>query len=153
MSFGAALVFSWALAAAQPSPPTEATPISAQIVRLVNRDRLAHRLTPLTVEDRLTRAAQRKAEDMQRRGYFDHVDPDGRRARHLLERVGYEFRNVAELLARGPGDFARMQRGWMNSPPHRRSMLSTSFTQIGVGAIRTEPDTWIVVVLFARPAS
>ena len=153
MPLGTVLVVSCMLAAAQTSPPTDTASVATQIVRLVNRDRLAHRLAPLAVEERLTRAAQRKAEDMQRRGYFDHVDPDGRRARHLLERVGYGFRNVAELLARGPGDFGRMQRGWMNSPPHRRSMLSKSFTEMGVGAVRSGPDAWIVVVLFARPAS
>jgi len=42
-------------------------------------------------DSRLGAAAQRKAEDMARRGYFDHVDPEGYGMNYFIQQAGYEL--------------------------------------------------------------
>lgn len=127
--------------------------IAEQVVELTNRDRVAEGLPPLTLDGRLAAAAQSKVEDMLKREYFDHIDPDGHGPWDLLDSIGYDFLNVAENIARGLDDPERMQTGWMESPPHRKNILSPELTRIGVGAARTGPNAFHVVVLFARPSS
>ena len=51
----------------------------------------AEPLHALTWNTSLGAAAQRKAEDMARRGYFDHVDPEGYGMNYFIAQAGYEL--------------------------------------------------------------
>jgi len=51
--------------------------ISSVIVNITNVDRAANNLSYLAVSPTLERAAQLKAEDMARNGYFAHTSPTG----------------------------------------------------------------------------
>ena len=56
---------------------------------LINRERRAHGLVPLSGNARLGRAAGRHAADMVRRGYFAHVSPEGQTFVDRLRDAGY----------------------------------------------------------------
>lgn len=142
-------------AAAQPAPPpcpaADAIPSAASLDRSraallceVNRHRQAHGLQPLRVDRRLARAAQRHAADMARRGYFGHRSQDGRQPGQRLRAAGWR-RGWSELLASGCGGASTAgdaARGWLDSPPHRRSLLSASYRYVGPGlAIRTRSSS------------
>ena len=68
-------------------------------------------LPALVWDERLARSAQKKAEDMARRNYFNHVNPDGIGANYMAQQEGYVFpdyygtgksNNYIESISAGP---------------------------------------------------
>lgn len=90
-------------------------------------------LAPLTVDPRLNAAARLHTEDMVRRGFFSHENPDGRQVWDRALAAGYRYRRVAENIATDQRGAVEVVDGWMNSPGHRRNILDGELTQIGVG--------------------
>src|SRR5437867_4420077 len=97
-------------AMAQPSigpfrGPTAGTAVGRaeirDLVARINRHRRAIGSEPLTWDERLASVAQRHSEDMARRHYFDHVNPDGLDPFDRMRRAGIRFRFAAENLAAG----------------------------------------------------
>lgn len=126
---------------AGPSGTRPADPHAAairRVVELVNARRAEAGCPPLTLDPRLTRAAQRHSEDMSARGYFAHTTPEGVTFAERIRRAGYPA-PAAENIARGPHSAERVMRLWMNSPGHRANILNCAFTAIGVGLDR---DGW-----------
>jgi hypothetical protein len=138
-----------------PSQRFGAAVLPAVLVDLANADRRAEKLSALEPDPLLARAAQLKAEDMARRGYFAHTDPDGRTPWFWLEKVGYKYAYAGENLAVNFFDSADVEQAWMNSPLHRDNILKKQFSKIGIGAARGRLDgydTVFVVQFFARPS-
>jgi uncharacterized protein YkwD len=97
----------------------------------------------------LSRVALAKMQDMFAREYFAHEAPTGEDVSDLADRFGYEFIAVGENLAYG--DFASSRevvQAWMDSPGHRKNLLSQTYTEIGVAAGRGMYEghkTWMIV--------
>jgi stress response protein SCP2 len=106
---------------------------TAEVVTLTNVERGRHGLRPLTVHPRLTAMAQTHSEDMVRRAFFSHSNPDGKQVSHRAVALGYPYRKVAENIAAGQRSAAEVVQGWMDSPGHRANILDGELTQIGVG--------------------
>ncbi len=95
---------------------------------------------------------------MAEQDFFDHRGPDGKGLTARLATFGYPYSFAAENLAGGPHDAAEAVAGWMQSPPHRRNLLSKEAVQAGTGyafAPRDDGDAafrtyWVLVV--AAPA-
>jgi uncharacterized protein YkwD len=87
-----------------------------EVVRLVNIERTRRGLRPLATNDKMMHDA---------RGWSE-VQASRRRMYH--SRMGY-----AENVAYGQTTPQEVVRTWMNSPGHRRNILSPSRSQIGVG--------------------
>lgn len=110
--------------------------------------------TPLAAHPTLDAAAQRHAEDMLVRGYFDHLDPAGSHPMQRVQRAGFAPRRVAENIAKGLFTPTEVVERWMNSRGHRRNLLSPDYDLIGIGlAFGTGPEgsnevLWVQV--FAR---
>jgi len=107
---------------------------------LVNATRQRHGLRSLRSSGRLNLAADRHSADMVARGYFAHVSPDGRSVVDRVRATGYLAGAadwaVGEDIGWGTGSEstpASIFRAFMNSPPHRRIILSREFDEIGVG--------------------
>ena len=60
-----------------PRPLVEPRGLELRILELVNRERVKERLKPLKIDRALSEIARRHSEDMDRRRFFDHVNPDG----------------------------------------------------------------------------
>ena len=122
-------------------------------VDIINDVRAAHGLWPFAYSETLAQAAQAHAEDCANRGWCSHVGSDDSDVRTRIMRVGYEPTGWAECWAqsRDPQHAIDM---WMDEVPpddaHRRTLLSTFVTEIGVGVAQT---TWgyYFIADFGRP--
>jgi uncharacterized protein YkwD len=122
----------------------------AQIERatlcLLNAQRRTHGLARLQSNRLLRVAALRHSRDMVRNRYFEHTSPSGETFDERIRQTGY-LRNsrswsVGENIACGVGANATPRaivREWMNSPPHRQAILSSSFRSVGVGVAQGNP--------------
>lgn len=125
-----------------------------EVVSLTNADRRAEGLPPLSRSALLTSAAQMKADDMAREGYYAHVSPSGKSPLYWLDRAGYRYQNAGENLDAFASSARSAERAWMGSPEHRANILRLEFSELGVGVsegtYKGENSTF-VVVLFATP--
>ncbi|MCX4759303.1 CAP domain-containing protein [Kitasatospora purpeofusca] len=122
-----------------------------QVADLVNTQRSQAGCGPLTVDPKLTTAAQVHSDDMADRNFFDHASPEGRHADYRIEAAGYRWSSWGENIARGQKDPAAVMESWMNSPGHRANILNCSFKQIGVGVRTGSGGPWWTQV-FASPS-
>jgi uncharacterized protein YkwD len=111
-------------------------------LKLVNRDRTINNLNTLQEDAVLSQAAQRHAQDMLKRRYFDHISPEGQRPSDRYLAAGGNPRlgvgeNIVQGTANGLGLTYRQaedfQRGWMYSNSHRQNLLTHEYTKFGYG--------------------
>ncbi|HYN19897.1 MAG TPA: CAP domain-containing protein [Thermoanaerobaculia bacterium] len=105
----------------------------AGMLSQVNLQRAAASAAALALNPRLNEVAQRHAEDMLSRSYYDHQTPEGLMPRERVKQAGYEAFIVAENIARGPTSVEEAMSAWMQSQGHRGNLLHPSFTEMGVG--------------------
>jgi len=94
----------------------------------------------LRANGRLDLAAGRHATDMFERRYFSHVSPGGGDLADRARRAGFARPrcswSVGEVLAWGVGPrstAASTVRAWLDSPSHRRILVSRRYGQLGLG--------------------
>jgi uncharacterized protein YkwD len=104
-----------------------------QVVALTNAERLGKGCKALTVDATLTAVAQDHSEDMAKRNFFDHNNPDGKSPFDRMSAAGYKYGMAAENIAAGYRSPADVVKGWMNSSGHRANILNCGVTEIGVG--------------------
>lgn len=122
----------------------------AEMARLVNAHRQARGCPALEWLQGAADAAQAHSADMARRGYFDHVSPDGRQPWDRLAARGVGYRMVAENIAWTPEQSARQTlQGWINSPGHRANLENCAYTHHGIGM---ENAYWTHVFVTPAPA-
>ncbi len=129
--------------AVQPAPPPDDVAAWPQeTVRIMNEVRAAHNLPPLVYNETLARAAQVQANDCAARGSCSHTGSDGSTIKERILRVGYKPASWAECWAIRPTPQGAIDI-WMDevppNDPHRRTLLTTWLTEIGVGVAET---TW-----------
>jgi uncharacterized protein YkwD len=108
---------------------------------LLNRQRAAHGVPSLDLNDALNRAARRHSRHMERSGCFDHECPGEPTVLARLQDVNYIVSGLlrwmyGENIAYGGGRLgspAAIVKAWMNSPDHRANILNSSFRDLGVG--------------------
>ena len=116
----------------KPTPKPVATSWDS-MVPLINKERLAAGLSPLTQNAKLDTAAKAKACDMVNRKYFAHKDPEGKDAWHLFNEAGYKYQYAGENLAEGFSDDALAMSRFMGSQAHKDNILNTHYKEVGIG--------------------
>ena len=113
---------------------------------VLNAERARHRLRPLRLNHKLSRAAQRHSRAMARKRFFSHTSPGGASFVDRIRSTGYlsgaRSWTVGENIAYGSGNRSTPRSigsAWMNSPPHRANILSGSFRSIGIGVASGTP--------------
>lgn len=133
--------------------PTVDEALANEVLNLVNMERARAGCAPLTLDSRLTAAAQNHSEDMAVNNYFDHTSPDGTTAAQRVTRAGYNWSATGENIAAGYATPAQVMAGWMQSQGHRANILNCAYTHLGVGHYYEAGDIyghyWTQV--FARP--
>lgn len=124
------------------------SPEEEKVADLTNSARSDAGLPPLRFSAELTRSAEAKATDMQQRGYFSHNSPEGESPFALMSRYGVDYTSAGENLAQGPS-IDRMFASWMNSPEHKKNILSPDYTHLGVGVV-SQGGRFTAVQHFAR---
>lgn len=109
------------------------TPEVFDLLSLINRHRRELGCRPLVWDHRLAALGLRHSEDMDRRHFFDHVNPDGLDPFQRMERAGLRYHAAAENLAMGARTGQEVFDGWMNSRGHRRNLENCIYTRIGLG--------------------
>jgi len=123
--------------------------LASSAVCLLNGERTDRGLRPLHVDSRLSAAAGQHTRDMVRRRYFSHTSRSGSDMGDRIRSQGYlsgaRSWMIGENLAWGSGGRSTPRsivNAWMNSPGHRRNILTARFREIGIGvADETPVDT------------
>ncbi|MFJ3791615.1 sigma-70 family RNA polymerase sigma factor [Kitasatospora sp. NPDC090091] len=115
--------------ATRSTPPTP----ERQLVDLVNAERAKAGCGPLRIDPKLHTAAQKHADDMVARGFFDHVNPDGARADARITAAGYKWSQWGENIDRGPSAPSTVFSRWMDGGIHQSNMLDCAFKDVGIG--------------------
>jgi uncharacterized protein YkwD len=109
-----------------------------RMLAMVNQERTSRGLKPLRMNQQAREVARAHSEDMFARGYFSHVDPDGKDPFQRMNDAGIHFQAAGENLALAP-TLELAHNGLMNSPGHRANILSTDFGTVGIGVIDGGP--------------
>ncbi|MDX3237825.1 CAP domain-containing protein [Streptomyces sp. ME03-5709C] len=128
--------------AARPQRSDGEGPVVAEIVRLVNEERASAGCRPVTLENRLTEAAQDYTDVMARSGVLSHTGPDGSTMAGRVEAAGYRWSTLGENIAVGQRTAAAVMDAWMHSEGHRANILNCSFEQIGIGVNTRSNGPW-----------
>ena len=134
----------------EPDPAPDNSGISdleQQVVDLVNQERAAYGLAPLTLSTELCNGARLKSQDMLNNGYFSHYSPTYGSPFEMMDSLGIETWGAAENIARGQKTAEEVMNSWMNSPGHRANILSEEYVKIGVGYADGYWTQWFVGVL------
>jgi hypothetical protein len=126
------------------------------LVDETNATRVSDSLSPLKPNALLESAAQDKANDMAKNGYFAHTSPTGITPWYWFQKVGYNFIYAGENLAVNFVDSSDVMNAWMNSPEHKANILNSHFTQIGIAVATGTYDgrpAVFAVQLFGTPVS
>lgn len=106
-----------------------------EVVRLVNEQRAQNGLPALTHNWELSRVARYKSQDMVDNRYFSHTSPTYGSPFQMITAFGLSYRTAGENIAYGQRTPQEVVNTWMNSSGHRANILSSAYTQIGVGYV------------------
>lgn len=106
--------------------------LEAQMLQLLNTERVANGLRPLAPDAESTDVARHHSADMFARGYFAHETPEGLDPFDRMRQSGVDFRTAGENLALAP-TVQLAHTGLMNSPGHRANILQPQFGRVGIG--------------------
>ncbi|WP_100404866.1 CAP domain-containing protein [Bacillus solitudinis] len=123
------------------------TEVEQQMIDLVNQERQKQGLVPLKVNLELTKVARIKADDMISNNYFSHQSPTYGSPFDMLGKYGVEYRTAGENLA-GNQTVDAAHTTLMNSEGHRANILSSEYSEIGIGVVDGSPYGKIFVQLF-----
>ncbi|MFI1198192.1 CAP domain-containing protein [Streptomyces sp. NPDC020883] len=128
-------------AMAASATPAATSGDAARVVELVNKERGKAGCAPLTVNAKLTKAAQAHSQDMADHRRMSHTGSDGSDPGARMKSAGYNWTTYGENVAYGYATPESAMVGWMSSPGHRRNILDCSFKEIGVG-LAQPGDYW-----------
>lgn len=121
---------------AAPSSSSEAA-MEEEVLRLVNEERAKQGLGALKRASDLDNLARAHSADMIKRNFFDHTNPDGQSPFDRMRAAGISYRAAAENIASGQTSAQSVMNAWMNSSGHRKNILNSTYTEIGIGAVKS----------------
>ncbi len=113
----------------------EVSAYEQEVLELTNAERAKQGLKPLTLDTELSKVARTKSEDMQKNNYFSHTSPTYGSPFDMMKEFGISYRAAAENIAMGQRTPDEVVNAWMNSDGHRKNILSSSYTHIGIGYV------------------
>lgn len=120
-----------------PFKVNSATPrpdLEAQMLVLINRERVKRKLKQLKADLPLREVARRHSIDMFKRGYFSHESPEGKDPFDRIRKAHVPFLTAAENLALSP-NLKTAHDGLMESPGHKANILHPDFGRVGIGIL------------------
>jgi uncharacterized protein YkwD len=114
---------------AKPRPDLE-----ARMLQLINKEREAKGILPLSADPELTEVARAHSRDMFARGYFSHSTPDGADPFDRIRGANVRYLIAGENIALAP-TLPLAHEGLMKSPGHRANILRPAFGRVGIGIV------------------
>ncbi len=124
--------------------------LESYMLTLVNNHRKENGIPTLGTDGTLARCAREHADDMIKRKFFDHTNPDGLDGFKRAQKAGFKKgvrENIGKTVMGGNGMFeveaadARL----MQSPGHKANILDPELKVVGIG-IAYDPVTWALRV-------
>ncbi|UCD84227.1 MAG: hypothetical protein JSU92_13255 [Deltaproteobacteria bacterium] len=105
-----------------------------EMVKLINRDRKRHKLSPLPVLPELSEIARQHSKDMRDNNFFAHYSPRSGTPHDRIARSSIAFSSIKENIAQ---DYSlkRAEQHLMESPGHRLNIIDPKATHVGVGIV------------------
>jgi uncharacterized protein YkwD len=158
-------------------PQIEISALEQRVHKLINQERTSRKLPALTFAAKLAQIARNHSEDMARRKFFGHVNPDGQDPTARGKDAGYTCLRpvsdsqfvigLAENIFQGNLYSGVHTRGveqsydwnsadqiaeesvkaWMNSPGHRQNILDTH-ERAGIGISISMDDEVLITQVF-----
>lgn len=124
--------------------PVDWADAEQEVLRLVNIERTLGAMCgsepmpggadPLEMDELLRDVARAHSQDMAKRDFFDHVNPNGKDPFERMDAAGFSGDEPwAENIAAGSPTASSVVDGWMNSPGHCVNIMDASFGVIGIG--------------------
>lgn len=123
---------------------TKATADEVQALSLLNQDRAKHGLAPLVYNAELNKLAETYADDMIKRGFFAHNNPEGLTPFDRMAKAKITYQYAGENLALND-TIGAAELAFMNSPEHRENILNAHYTEVGIG-VKYAPNGKVYVV-------
>ena len=114
--------------------PTVRHDLEAEMLILVNKERVANGLKPVKADEELAKVARKHSVDMFLKGYFSHYTPDGRNPFDRMKADKIVFMTAGENLALSQ-TLQMAHSGLMKSPGHRANILNSAFGRLGIGVL------------------
>lgn len=127
-----------------PAPAQGIEDLGPAALPQMNTLRAQNGRAPLELDRKLTSAAAAHARDMAKKGFFSHTGSNGSSLGDRARKARYGFCFIAENIAKGQGRLDKVLNGWMNSPGHRKNMLSQQATEFGL--VRGAGNHWVMVL-------
>jgi uncharacterized protein YkwD len=108
--------------------------LEAKMLDMVNKERVKAGLQPLKPDPEMTNVARAHSRDMFARGYFAHVNPEGKDPFDRMKDAHVSFYAAGENLALAQ-TLEMAHTNLMNSPGHRENILNPSFGRLGIGIL------------------
>lgn len=112
--------------------PVARPDLEAEMLRMVNQERLKNGLKALTLDTAMTKVARLHSKDMFARGYFSHYTPEKVSPYDRMEQAKITYIRAGENISLGP-TLILSHNGLMNSPGHRANILKPNFGRLGIG--------------------
>ncbi len=116
----------------------------------VNTYRVEEELTPYAMNQELSDAAQVHAQDMACNQLFEHTGSDGSTPQDRVEEVGYTAIVTENIYGSNPPLSPEEVKEWWRldteEPAHGENLISTEYTEIGIGYAFFEDFGYYVVV-------
>ncbi|MFA5700451.1 MAG: CAP domain-containing protein [Desulfuromonas sp.] len=128
--------------------------MESRITDQINQIRAEKHLNKLEPSPNIARVARQYARRMVIEDFFSHYGPSGDSVADRVKEAGLDYRMVGENIF---GSYnlddpaAAAVNKWMQSPGHRKNILTPEFTQTGVG-IWKEGSRYRFVQVFLQPA-
>lgn len=137
-----------------PSTGDDYTTPSSQVqeeilLNLLNQERIAQGLSPLTLDAELSRIARIKSVDMRDNHYFAHESPTYGHVSDMLKTFGYSFSGAGENIAHH-ATTEKAHAAFMSSDGHRRNILSSAWQKVGLGIVYDANGYVYVTQIFVR---
>jgi uncharacterized protein YkwD len=152
----------------RPQPKISITSLEKQIHAMINRERKKNGLSQIALNDKLSGISRKHSRDMAKRAYFDHRSPEGHDFLYRYGQDGYKcsissggriymgaenialnhlYASVTTVNGEHFYDWNSEEKiadttvqGWMNSPGHRKNILTPLWNNEGIGISISSDD-------------
>lgn len=125
----------------------------SDLLKYTNRKREEVGVGDLAINQKLSVAAEKKAQDMFKDGYWAHVAPDGAEPWDFILSEGYDYIYAGENLAKNFSTSKEVVEAWYKSPSHKSNLLSSNYNEVGfavVNGVMNGYETTLVVQMFGK---
>ena len=140
-----------------PAPAAHSSTLAERIHSLTNQRRADNNIPTLVLDNALSKIANARSEEMIALKYFSHTSTSGCNLKCTFSSAGYISElggeNLAEMTSYTSLSDQELSKSfvidWLQSPLHKENLLSSNFTNQGIGIAYNE-NRIVVTVLFSK---